>query len=200
MDKGDETVTKQRIVDARARNISHNVRCTECGGQSIEDSQADIAILLRQIIRDEIRGGKSDKEIYKRLEKDYGETVLYEPKYKCECGHPIVVKEDAGENSCNFFSGIDPPASLSADSRVDDLQCHNRALQNNQLDFSVFRVERRDLELLRRLGEEKKKNRGIGEQVRKDLLVIEIGHSVGSVWMVDYFVEVNIILLYIVNC
>lgn len=70
-----------QIVDARARNISHNVRCIECGSQSIEDSQADIAILLRKLIRDEIRAGKSDKEIYKKLENDYGETVLYTPKF-----------------------------------------------------------------------------------------------------------------------
>ncbi|KAG5533833.1 hypothetical protein RHGRI_027886 [Rhododendron griersonianum] len=69
------------VVDARARNISHNVRCTECGSQSIEDSQADIAILLRKLIRDEIRGGKSDKDIYKKLEDDFGETVLYAPKF-----------------------------------------------------------------------------------------------------------------------
>ena len=38
-----------QVVDARARNISHNVRCTECGSQSIEDSQADIAVLLRKV-------------------------------------------------------------------------------------------------------------------------------------------------------
>ncbi|KAL9304456.1 hypothetical protein ACSQ67_021719 [Phaseolus vulgaris] len=77
----DDAVKKAMIVDARARNISHNVRCTECGSQSIEDSQADIAILLRKLIRDEIRAGKSDKEIFKKLEDDFGETVLYTPKF-----------------------------------------------------------------------------------------------------------------------
>ncbi|XP_061367525.1 cytochrome c-type biogenesis CcmH-like mitochondrial protein [Gastrolobium bilobum] len=76
-----EAAKKSQIVDVRARNISHNVRCTECGSQSIEDSQADIAILLRRLIRDEIRAGKSDKEIYKKLENDFGETVLYTPKF-----------------------------------------------------------------------------------------------------------------------
>jgi cytochrome c-type biogenesis protein CcmH len=45
----DEELKKAQVVDARARNISHNVRCTECGSQSIEDSQADIAILLRKV-------------------------------------------------------------------------------------------------------------------------------------------------------
>uniref|UniRef100_A0A7N1A9C4 Cytochrome c-type biogenesis protein n=1 Tax=Kalanchoe fedtschenkoi TaxID=63787 RepID=A0A7N1A9C4_KALFE len=81
MGSEEDGVTQQRVIDARARNISHNVRCTECGSQSIEDSQADIAILLRKLIRDEIRAGKSDKEIFKKLEDEYGETVLYAPKF-----------------------------------------------------------------------------------------------------------------------
>lgn len=34
-----------------------------------------------QLIRDEIRAGKSDKDIYKKLEDDFGETVLYTPKF-----------------------------------------------------------------------------------------------------------------------
>lgn len=49
MGSKEDAVKEAQIVDARARNISHNVRCTECGSQSIEDSQADIAILLRKV-------------------------------------------------------------------------------------------------------------------------------------------------------
>lgn len=48
-ESSDDQVKKERLVQARARNISHNVRCTECGSQSIEDSQADIAIILRKV-------------------------------------------------------------------------------------------------------------------------------------------------------
>ncbi|KAK9123326.1 hypothetical protein Sjap_012928 [Stephania japonica] len=81
MDNETEALKKAQVVEARARNISHNVRCTECGSQSIEDSQADIAVLLRKLIRDEIRSGKSDKDIYKKLEEDFGETVLYTPRF-----------------------------------------------------------------------------------------------------------------------
>ncbi|MED6136692.1 hypothetical protein PIB30_058129 [Stylosanthes scabra] len=81
MESEEDPVKKNQIVESRARNISHNVRCTECGSQSIEESQADVAILLRKLIRDEIRSGKSDKEIYKKLEDDFGETVLYAPKF-----------------------------------------------------------------------------------------------------------------------
>ena len=34
-----------------------------------------------QLIRDEIQAGKTDKEIFKKLEDEYGETVLYAPKF-----------------------------------------------------------------------------------------------------------------------
>ncbi|KAK2971172.1 hypothetical protein RJ640_008596 [Escallonia rubra] len=81
METEHDVVRNAQVLDARARNISHNVRCTECGSQSIEDSQADVAILLRKLIRDEIQAGKSDKEIFKKLEEDFGETVLYAPKF-----------------------------------------------------------------------------------------------------------------------
>jgi Cytochrome C biogenesis protein len=47
----DEEAKKAQIVESRARNISHNVRCTECGSQSIEDSNADVAVLLRKVLR-----------------------------------------------------------------------------------------------------------------------------------------------------
>ena len=40
----------QLQVEARARNISHNVRCLECGNQSIEGSAADIAVWLRKVV------------------------------------------------------------------------------------------------------------------------------------------------------
>ncbi|CAM8996780.1 unnamed protein product [Rhodiola kirilowii] len=123
MGSEEDAVTQQRVIDARARNISHNVRCTECGSQSIEDSQADIAILLRKgfglvsveetwvtsygmialsfkLIRDEIRSGKSDQEIFKKLEDEYGETVLYAPKFDMQTAalwlSPFLVAGAAG--------------------------------------------------------------------------------------------------------
>ncbi|RWR90669.1 cytochrome c-type biogenesis CcmH-like mitochondrial protein isoform X2 [Cinnamomum micranthum f. kanehirae] len=46
----EEAVKKAQTLEARARSICQNVRCTECGSQSIEDSQADIAILLRKFM------------------------------------------------------------------------------------------------------------------------------------------------------
>ncbi|CAM0905103.1 unnamed protein product [Alopecurus aequalis] len=91
----EEDVKQRQIIETRSRNISHNVRCTECGSQSIEDSQADVAILLRKLIRDEVRAGKSDKEIYKKVEDDFGEEFLYAPKFDLQTAaiwlSPVIV-------------------------------------------------------------------------------------------------------------
>ncbi|CAN0891514.1 Cytochrome c-type biogenesis CcmH-like mitochondrial protein [Linum grandiflorum] len=98
--KSDDEVKNSRIMEARARNISHNVRCTECGSQSIEDSQADIAVLLRKLIREEVKAGKSDKEIFKKLEDEFGETVLYAPKFDWQTAgiwlSPLLIVGTAG--------------------------------------------------------------------------------------------------------
>jgi cytochrome c-type biogenesis protein CcmH len=45
----DERVRTAR-VEARARNISHHVRCLEYGHQSIEESAADIVVRLRKVV------------------------------------------------------------------------------------------------------------------------------------------------------
>ncbi|KAF7133433.1 hypothetical protein RHSIM_Rhsim09G0202300 [Rhododendron simsii] len=107
MEGAEDAVRNAQLVDARARNISHNVRCTECGSQSIEDSQADIAILLRKLIRDEIRAGKSDKAIYKKLEDDFGATVLYAPKFDLQTAalwlSPIIAVAGGGIWAYNMY-------------------------------------------------------------------------------------------------
>ncbi|KMZ60165.1 Cytochrome c-type biogenesis protein ccmH [Zostera marina] len=91
----DDESKKARTVEARARSISQNVRCTDCGSQSIEDSQADVAILLRKLIREEVGSGKTDKEIYKKLEEDFGETVLYTPHFDLQTAalwlSPVII-------------------------------------------------------------------------------------------------------------
>jgi cytochrome c-type biogenesis protein CcmH len=40
-----------------------------------------LIIFVMQLIRDEIQAGKTDKDIFKKLEDDFGETVLYAPKF-----------------------------------------------------------------------------------------------------------------------
>ncbi len=65
--------------EERARNISKNIRCMVCQNQSIDDSSSTLAKDLRILIRDEIKNGKSDNEIYDFLTKRYGDFILLKP-------------------------------------------------------------------------------------------------------------------------
>ena len=61
--------------------ISKNLRCLICQGQSIYDSQSDFAISMRILIKNKLEEGKSENEIYDFLKKKYGEWIVYEPEF-----------------------------------------------------------------------------------------------------------------------
>ena len=68
--------------EARARNISKEIRCLVCQNQSIDDSNSPLAKDLRLLIRSKIKEGKKDKEIYKFLTDRYGDFILLNPPIK----------------------------------------------------------------------------------------------------------------------
>ena len=53
-----------------------------CQNQSIDDSSAPIAKDLRILIRNKIKEGKNDKEIYQFLTDRYGDFILLNPPFK----------------------------------------------------------------------------------------------------------------------
>ena len=61
--------------------ISKNLRCLICQGQSIYDSQSDFAISMKILINNKINEGKSDNEIYDFLKNKYGDWIVYEPEF-----------------------------------------------------------------------------------------------------------------------
>ena len=68
--------------ELRARNISKNIRCMVCQNQSIDESDAPLAKDLRILIRNQIKDGKNDEEIYKFLTDRYGDFILLKPAFK----------------------------------------------------------------------------------------------------------------------
>jgi len=66
--------------ELRARNISKNIRCMVCQNQSIDDSSAQLAKDLRNIIRIKVTEGQTDDEIYKFLTNRYGDFILLKPQ------------------------------------------------------------------------------------------------------------------------
>ena len=59
--------------------IFKNLRCLICQGQSVADSNSEFAQTIKLVVRDLIKEGKSEKEIYNFLIEKYGEWIVYNP-------------------------------------------------------------------------------------------------------------------------
>ena len=79
----DEILQNQK-QELRARNISKNIRCMVCQNQSIDESNAPLAKDLRILIRNKIKEGERDKEIYNFLTDRYGDFILLKPPFKTD--------------------------------------------------------------------------------------------------------------------
>jgi len=64
----------------KVNEISKNLRCLICQGQSVYDSQSDFAISIKILIQKKLDEGKKEKEIYKFLKNKYGEWIVYDPE------------------------------------------------------------------------------------------------------------------------
>ena len=76
-----DEILKKQEYELRARNISKNIRCMICQNQSIDESNAPLAKDLRILIRNKIKEGNNDKEIYKFLTDRYGDFILLKPPF-----------------------------------------------------------------------------------------------------------------------
>lgn len=65
--------------EARALALMENLRCIQCQGQSIHDSDAPIAAAMRHEVRTRIIAGESDEQITGWLTQRYGDYVNFAP-------------------------------------------------------------------------------------------------------------------------
>ena len=66
-------------LEERARDISRHLRCLVCQNESIDDSHASLARDLRLLVRERLKAGDSDQQIYDFLKQRYGDFVLLRP-------------------------------------------------------------------------------------------------------------------------
>lgn len=66
-------------AEARLMTLSSELRCLVCQNQTIADSNAELAVDLRNEIREKIQAGESDAEIKDFMVARYGDFVLYRP-------------------------------------------------------------------------------------------------------------------------
>jgi cytochrome c-type biogenesis protein CcmH len=79
-----DTPLPDPALETRARALMKEVRCVVCQAQSIDESDAGIAVDLRRLIREEIAAGKSDDDIRAFLVARYGDFILFKPPFKAE--------------------------------------------------------------------------------------------------------------------
>ena len=61
--------------------ITKNLRCLICQGQSVFDSDSEFANSLKIVVEKKLNEGFSENEIYEFLIEKYGEWILYDPKF-----------------------------------------------------------------------------------------------------------------------
>jgi cytochrome c-type biogenesis protein CcmH len=71
-------------LEARARDVSQELRCVVCQNQSIDESDAPLAHDLRVLLRERIAAGDTDAEAKAYIAERYGSFVLLRPPLKAD--------------------------------------------------------------------------------------------------------------------
>ena len=70
--------------DLKAKNleieITKNLRCLICQGQSVYDSDSEFANSLKILVEKKLNDGLNEKQVYDYLKNKYGDWILYKPK------------------------------------------------------------------------------------------------------------------------
>jgi cytochrome c-type biogenesis protein CcmH len=72
-------VAEDPVLEKKVITLSNELRCLVCQNQTIADSNAELAVDLRNQVRKQLSEGKSDREILDYMVQRYGEFVLYRP-------------------------------------------------------------------------------------------------------------------------
>ena len=70
------------VAHKRVLGISEQLRCLVCQNQSIADSNAELAVDLRNQVIEQVKAGKTNQEIVDYMVERYGDFVLYRPPFK----------------------------------------------------------------------------------------------------------------------
>jgi len=70
------------VLERRVQRLSEELRCLVCQNQTLADSNADLAVDLKNQVREKLTQGASDKEVIAFMTERYGDFVLYRPPVK----------------------------------------------------------------------------------------------------------------------
>jgi cytochrome c-type biogenesis protein CcmH len=109
-------------LEARARDVSKDLRCLVCRNQSLDDSDADLAHDLRVLVRERIKAGDTNDETLAYVRARYGDFVLLKPPLQTDTlllwGGPLLILLLGAFAARRFYRGravMPAPPPLSAD-------------------------------------------------------------------------------------
>lgn len=76
------TVAADPLLEKRAMALAEELRCLVCQNQTIADSHAELAVDLKNQIREKLKAGMSEAQIIDYMVARYGDFVLYRPPVK----------------------------------------------------------------------------------------------------------------------
>jgi cytochrome c-type biogenesis protein CcmH len=68
------------VLETRTSALAAQLRCPVCQGASIQDSPAELAQQMRDLVREQLRTGKSPDEVKAYFVSKYGEWILLQPR------------------------------------------------------------------------------------------------------------------------
>jgi cytochrome c-type biogenesis protein CcmH len=121
------------VSEARAREVSQELRCLVCRNQSVDDSDADLAHDLRVLVRERIAGGDSNGQAIAYIRARYGDYVLLRPPFQSDTlllwGGPLLILVLGGLGMWQFlrrrrFAPAPPPLNAEEQRRLARLLDH----------------------------------------------------------------------------
>ncbi|MEK0416525.1 MAG: hypothetical protein RI949_531 [Pseudomonadota bacterium] len=76
------TTATDPVLEAQVLRVASELRCLVCQNQTIADSHAELAIDLRNQVREMLQRGDSEQQIIDYMTARYGDFVLYRPPVK----------------------------------------------------------------------------------------------------------------------
>ena len=73
------TAISSSFSEEQTINITKNLRCLICQGQTIHESNSDFAESMKKYIKGELENGKTNDEVFSSLIEKYGQWIVYDP-------------------------------------------------------------------------------------------------------------------------
>jgi len=74
--------SQDREIEKRVAALANELRCLVCQNQTLADSNAPLAVDLRNEIREQLKAGRTERDVIDFMVARYGDFVLYRPPFK----------------------------------------------------------------------------------------------------------------------